>query len=118
MVAAMAVLLPARAWAAISGDVAYQVAELLGANISIRNDGQPADPKVVSDFLTDSRANRSQVDFWHYYFLDLDYYDAEISCFKRNDGRYLVVHTISTIFDAGAFRFHGAHDLNLHCVER
>lgn len=108
IVAVMAILLPLESMGAISGDVAYQVAELLGPGLTIKNDGSPADAGVVRDYLTNSRSDRSQVDFWHYYFIDYDYYDAEISCFKRNDGRYFVVHTISKVFDNGSYKFHGA----------
>jgi len=87
-------------------DVALQVATLLGNNISVTDNGEPVDANMASAFVGKARENRSDADSWNIRFAQAGCYDAEISCYKRNDARYFVVHTISKKFSDGKYELH------------
>lgn len=108
LIAAIAIILPMSAHA-VSGDVGLQVATLLGSNISIQDNGDAADAQVVENFIQQSKEDRSPDRFWNFMFFEEGYYVAEISCYKRNDARCLVLHTISKTFMDGSYKFHSAN---------
>lgn len=108
MMAALAVIMPLGA-KAVQGDVGLQVATLLGSSISIQDNGEPADAKLVENFIAESKEDRSPDRFWNFLFFEEGYYVAEISCYKRNDGRCFVLHTISKNFMDGSYKFHKAN---------
>lgn len=94
---------------ALAGDVAYMAAQILGDRITIRNNGEPADHDAVIAFMAEARPARREADYWHLQFYDAGHYDAEISCYKRNDGRCLVLHTISRVSADGQYILHSAN---------
>ncbi len=103
----MAAMMPCGALA-LQGDVAYMAARMLGTGISVRLGGEPAEQDKVAEYMEASRQGRTDQQYWHFDFVCDGYYDAEVSCYKRNDGRCLVLHTISTLSADSKYTLHSA----------